>query len=238
MYKLLSILAIIVPFAVSAQNYTFSEYQRDANDVDVHIDKPDGFNCLSDTSSEIRNPLTLDVNPEFRIPGCGHHYPTIGWIYSAIFESDNKDALLMYPGLFKYLAPLDHLIEQEIQASNSDHGLDVRPYLTTIAKEDMTQYANADTVIIYEFDIKGKPVLGKYNHCIGIYTRKYAHPSLGLKIVTDSIGPAKKDEYIKTMLKSVRYGNDVSAEGKKWEQDYPGAITILSQSPRPSSHQH
>lgn len=238
MYKLLSILAIIIPFTVTAQNYTFSEYQRDAKDVDVHIDKPAGFHCLSDTSSEVCNPFTLDINPDFRIPGCGHKYPTIGWIYSAIFESENNDALLLYPGLFKYLAPLDHLIEQEIQASKSNHGLDVRPYLTVIAENDMTQYANADTVIVYEFEILGKPVLDKYTHGIGIYTRKYAHPSLGLKIVTDSKGLANKNKYIKTLLESVRYGNAIYDEGKKWEQDYPGAITILTQSPRPSSHQH
>ena len=136
----------------------------------------------------------------------------------------------MYPGLFKYLAPLDHLIEQEIQASNSDHGLDVRPYLTTIAEKDMTRYANADTVLIYDLQLK-VPFLGKYTNATCIYLQKYAHPAMLLKVLMDDEGTKNKTQYIKTILCSIKYGDSATPEGLAGEKSFHTPIKF----PRPKS---
>ncbi|MCM1504585.1 MAG: hypothetical protein NC127_05265 [Muribaculum sp.] len=206
--------------------------------MDVAITAPEGNFHFVDITPNSKT-AQLDVNPDLRMPGCGHKYPNIGWIYDAAFVSDDDNAVLLFPTVMGYMAQLDRVLELEIQASHNDTNLDVRKYLTVIADKDMSQYANADTVIVYQYDILGMPYMDKYKHVIGVYLRKYAHPSLMLKIVTNGEGLAKKDEYVKQLVKCVKYGNEISEEALKWEKDYPGKITILDNNPsHTQEHQH
>ena len=215
-----------------AQTHGFKEYQDSYRKMDVTVKAPEGMRYNDNSAYSAENDYqtyTIDVNPDFCTLSCGHKMPNIGWIYGAAFEGDG--AVMLFPTQFSYMPQLDSWVELEIQASHSDQNLDVRPYLSVIAQKDMSKYANADTVLVYQFDILGKPFMDKYSHVIGVYLRKYAHPSIGLKIVTDDKGLTKKDEYVKLMLDCIKYGDEVHDEGVKWEKEYPGKITILDKSP-------
>ncbi len=229
-FKILACLLLAGTVYVQARDFT--DYQDYFKKMDVTITAPPDMTCNADSV------YTLDVNPDLRIPGCGHKYPNIGWLYDVAFESKDDDAVMLFPTVMGYMAQLDGVAELEIQASHNDQNLDVRKHLTVIAGKDMSQYAEADTAIVYQFDLLGKPFMDKYTHVTGIYLRKYAHPSLMLKIVTNDKGLAKKDEYVKRILDCVKFGNEVSEEGLKWEKDYPGGITILDKSPSVTATTH
>lgn len=242
-FRQLSLCAILsAGMSAAGETHGFGEYVDELKELDVAVTAPEGMRYNDDPAYRSENgyqTYTLDVNPDLRIPGCGHKYPNIGWVYSAAFESEDKDAVMLFPTSFGHMAQLDSSVELEIQASHSDQDMDVRKYLTVIAREDMSEYADADTAIVYEFDILGKPFMDRYTHVIGVYLRKYAHPSLLMKIVTDDKGLARKEELLERLISCVKYGDAVTEEGLKWEKDYPGDITILKNSPsRPSPHQH
>ncbi len=231
-------LFLLITGSVFANENNFQEYQETFKSMDVAITAPEGNFHFVDIASKSKT-AQLDVNPDLRIPGCGHKYPNIGWIYDVAFISENENAVMLFPTVMGYMAKLDGIVELEIQASHNDTSLDVRKYLTVIADEDMSQYADADTAIVYQYALLGTPYMDRYTHVIGVYLRKYGHPSMMLKIVTNDEGLAQKDEYVKRILGCVKYGNEVSEEGLRWEKDYPGAITILDNSPSlVREHQH
>lgn len=225
------LMLLMTAFAIScfAQGGDFSKYKEFLKSTDVEICQPTDFKQIESINSDLAR---LDINPGFKVPEYGVREPSIGFVYSEIFESDDKDAAILFPSFFGYVAKFDGIVEREIMAYHNDHHLDVRPYLTVVAQDDMSEYSNADTLLIYEFDILGKPYMGKYTHVVGLYFRKYAHPSLAPKIILSDNGLNKKDEYIRILLESIRYGDEVAEEGVESEKRFPGELIILRGSPR------
>lgn len=232
---LLLLIAAWVAISGFAQGEGFSKYKESLKSTDVEISQPRGFKRVESVGSDLER---LDVNPEFKVPEYGVPEPSIGFVYSEVFESYDKDAAILYPSLFGYIAKFDGIVEREIMAYHNDHHLDVRPYLTVVAHNDMSKYSNADTLLVYEFDILGKPYMDKYTHVVGLYLRKYAHPSLAPKIIMNDNGLKKKDEYIRRLLESISYGNEVADEGVESEKRFPGELRILRESSRQTESMH
>ncbi|MCM1504590.1 MAG: hypothetical protein NC127_05290 [Muribaculum sp.] len=142
-----------------------------------------------------------------------------GWIYPVMAESESGDCLILYPGSgFDMGGPnLKKYVENELKAVVVNKDLDTSTLIKVIAMDDMSEYANADTAYVYEFDFV-KPYMDKYTRCIGVCLRKYAHPGLMMKLALTDEGLAQKDEYLRMMLNSVRYGNKTPTKGVEAEE--------------------
>lgn len=142
-----------------------------------------------------------------------------GWLYPVMAESETKDCLLLYPGSgYDMGGPnLKKYAENELKAVYGDKNLDTSGIIKVIAMDDMSEYCNADTAYIYEFDFV-KPYKDKYTHCVGVCLRKYAHPGLMMKIALTDDGLAKKDEYLQTLLTAARYGDKIPPKGVEVEK--------------------
>ena len=136
-------------------------------------------------------------------------------IYPVGLENDAQDAVILWPGLMglgkEGLLRNGQHIEGDLRVHSKNMQLDVRPLIEVITDRDMSEYANADTVVIYDYDF-GAPFLGRYEHAVGVYLRKYAHPALLFKLALTDEGLKHKDEYIKTLLDNIKYGSS-PAEG-------------------------
>ncbi|MCH5216259.1 MAG: hypothetical protein J1F10_04910 [Muribaculaceae bacterium] len=176
---------------------TVNEYAKDLSTLDIKFTMPDGF-----------KPVKLDdyFGLQYYKPWPGRA-DVANWGYSMILESNDEQGALLYPIIVpdKPIITFGDQMESELRHMNPGTK-DITPLLTFVTEDDMSGYANADTAVIYSFDIKG-PVLGKYSHIIGILLRKYAHQSMFLKIALSDEGLKNKDEYIKALLGSLKYGN-------------------------------
>lgn len=97
-----------------------------------------------------------------------------------------------------------------IVTSDFDEGmakLDSTKYVSVIAQDDMTDYFNADTVIIFKVSLP-KPYRGVYSECIGINTIKEGYPSAMMKILLREEGKKKEEEYMQLLFKNIRYPDD------------------------------
>lgn len=175
------------------------------DNYDVSITKPESFSVIDLRGRDDIGKNNINSNWH----GVGHDMRHI--IARTAIEADNEDAAFIYPRHSYFKAMLPPLraakdFEFELRNSRDNMEFDVTPLLTIIAEDDMSQYANADTAVIYEFDFQNK-FLGRYQHCIGIYLQKAAHPALLLKIALNDKGYEKKDDYIRLMLDNIRYGD-------------------------------
>ncbi|MCH5216256.1 MAG: hypothetical protein J1F10_04895 [Muribaculaceae bacterium] len=183
---------------------------------DTQISKPEGFvevdmrgRMLSDYISD--EGLTFNDSP-------------------IAYESINNDAVILYPYIFsekiRNFIKASNVIERELRSINNNPTLDVMPLLDIISNADMSQYSNADTVVIYEFNFI-KPFLNEYPRCVGIYLRKYGHPALLFKIAIKSEDDVMKDMYIKNILKTIIYGNDSNPDLIQLENQYSAIHDIM-----------
>ncbi|MDE6715949.1 MAG: hypothetical protein K2J74_05645, partial [Muribaculaceae bacterium] len=138
----------------------------------------------------------------------------------AIVEDDSCRVAICYPRIvFKFGSGRDPLIlssvhggmkvEADLRMIHGDMFLDVRPLVNIIAEEDMSQYANADTAAIYEFELPNS-FLGQYSKGVGIYLRKKNHPGLLLRLMFTRDSYKDKDKYIREALDNIRFGENPS----------------------------
>lgn len=191
----------------------FEAYRDKLSEDDIAITMPAGFKPI-----ESEGMFTVTINPDY-MPKYGIQGRSIGWTYPTGIMSDTEECVLLYPTVISNFVGLSNIVEDEIQAYKSDSDFDVASLITIVAKDDMSEYANADTVLIYDMELPN-PFLDKYSHCTGVYLQKYAHPALMLKILTDDKGLKKRDQYLKTILNTVRYGNTVTEKGIQNEKRF------------------
>lgn len=101
-------------------------------------------------------------------------------------------------------------IESDLRMAYDNMNLDVRDKINIIAEEDMSRYSNADTVAIYEFDLRKNRFMDNYTKGIGIYLRKKNHPALLLRVMYNQNSVRDKDKFIREVLDNVRYGDNPS----------------------------
>lgn len=169
----------------------------------------------------------------------------------AIVEDDSCKATICYPQIKLdipsrsepiYLSSVhgSSKIEADLRMIHQDMHLDVRPFVKIIAEEDMSQYANADTVAIYKFPLP-RHFMDIYTQGIGIYLRKKNHPAILLRVMYNPAYEQDTDKLIRTALDNIRFGNnpsDTFVELEKKEMgfirefnfpsEYPGFTGILA----------
>lgn len=210
-------------FGQKASNKSYHDILKE-NDITLSL--PSGFK-LTDLGKD--NPIGLPINPGYT-PKYGFSGRNIGWTYSLGLKSEEEDCVLLYSTVVPQFVSLSSIIEDEVQASMSDSDLDISDYIKMVTDSDMTEYANADTVLIYDLQLK-VPFLGKYTNATGIYLQKYAHPAMLLKVLMDDEGIKNKTQYIKTILCSIKYGDSATPEGLAGEKSFHTPIKF----PRPKS---
>ncbi len=87
--------------------------------------------------------------------------------------------------------------------------LDTAKYVEIIAKDNMEDYFNADTVYIFKVQLP-QPYQGFYKECIGINAIKKGYPSAMMKILLTEEGKKKEEEYTQLLFKNIRYDNTPS----------------------------
>lgn len=180
----------------------FKVYNKDLNDYDVNITIPEDYHPVDRR------------NTRFFISrySC---WPSPQSFYPLALESDDCEAMFLYPTLF-----FDHgnltlrkglEIEAELRAAYEDCELDINPYVDIYDVRNMNGFANADTVAIYEFKLDSivAPAIDtqRYKHCIGVYLRSKKHPALLLKIALSDKAYPCKDKYIRLLLDNVEFGD-------------------------------
>ncbi len=178
----------------------FCAYSNQLKEVDVYLKKPEGYKSIPMDAQCRLFFFTSIANPSA--------YYQIG------LQSSDGKAMMLFPmvlmnfGVQSLQQGRD--IESDLRIYNSDRNLDINPMIEVISNKDMSRFANADTAVIYSFELSEPyvPFMERYNHCVGVYLRKYGHPALLLKLVLDDEGYKDKDAYLSELLSSVRYGDN------------------------------
>ena len=177
---------------------------------DIYYSIPAGFSVFDYESAGYNSIMYINIDNEYPLKYAG-------WIYPVMALSEAKDCLLLYPSVGFNRMDLKEYPKEELRSLAGNKDLDTSDMIEVVCRDDMSSYANADTAYVYEFDFK-KPYMDRFTHCIGICLRKYAHPGLMLKIALTDEGLARRDEYVKAMLGSVRYGTNIPEEGIRREK--------------------
>lgn len=217
---------IVNPIDYKDTEKAYNEYVEFLKQHDVYISLPQDYSPasirgLSDVKASIGN-VAENINL-FCQP----------IDIEAIAEEDSCKAAICYPQIKLdiprrsepiYLSGVhgSSKIEADLRMIHQDMHLDVRPFVKIIAEEDMSQYANADTVAIYEFPLP-RHFMDIYTQGIGIYLRKKNHPALLLRVMYNPTYEKDKDKLIRTALGNIRYGDnpsDTFVELEKKEMGY------------------
>ncbi|MDE5553889.1 MAG: energy transducer TonB [Muribaculaceae bacterium] len=186
--------------SIVAQSDDFDSYSHELRKADVTLTAPKSFKSID---LKGRRNITYNINPNWSdaIP--------VPLIAGAVLDNDDEGVAFIYPQvLFDNKSTKNaHVIETELRQNNDDMELDIRPIINIIAGEDMSEYANADTAVIYEYQFK-VPYLDTYRTCVGVYLRKYGHPALLMKIALSNKAADKKDKYLRLLLDNVAYGDN------------------------------
>lgn len=209
------LLAIIMSLNLwcSAQSNEFIKcYDKDISidETDVKITMPEGFTQLNNPDTDM-----LIVNPNYKPKNAITDEQRVVSLHPVVLESADKECALLYPTLSLRIQNLDNAPTRELQAVAANENIDVSESIKMISSDDMTEWCNADTAFIYEMQLP-EPYLGKYRNCIGVCLRKYAHPAALMKVMLTDNGLKNKDYYLKALLNSVRYGDKITPEAKKW----------------------
>lgn len=204
---------IINPMDYKDTDKAYNDYIERLKQHDVYITLPQNFSPVNVRGvSDVKNSI-----------GRGSKYLNIDCQpadIEAIVEDDSCKVAICYPqiavdfGNSKPYYPLSvhgsSAIEDDLRMIHDDMYLDVRPMVNIIAEEDMSQYANADTVAIYEFDMLDRLFMGNYTHAVGIYLRKKDHPSLLVRLMLRYHTVKDKDKYIRLALDNIHFGDNPS----------------------------
>lgn len=187
------------------------KYITELKAVDIDIKAPDGFRSI-----DMRRRTGFRSYPGITVNCIG-------------LENTEREAVILWPQLMYFnansLLRNDHNIEGDLRMSHGDIDLDVRPLIEVISEKDMSRYANADTVVIYEYTLCNgfsktpQPFLDSYGHAVGVYLRKYGHPDLLFKIALTDEGLKHKDDYIRMLLDNVRFGDSPRKDLAEGEQE-------------------
>lgn len=212
----------MAPPTFAAQE-TIESYSAALAPYDMAFTHPEGF----------RN---LDIRGRSYLSRCitGSDIGHPGDICGVALEANNQEAVLLFPQFYlDFMTPQARsasYVERTLRENLKNDSLDIRPLVNIITRENMSQYSNADTVLIYEFDFQN-PYIGHYNHCVGVYMRKYGHPAMEFKIALDDVGYRNKEHYINILFDSVKYGDErvekmleiETRDASKKDFDFPSA---------------
>lgn len=219
---------ILNPASYRDTDKAYNDYVELLRQHDVHITLPQNFTPSSIRGlSDVRN--SIGRGQEFLNIDC--QPADIG----AIVEDDSCRVAICYPQILLdvegapqpvYLGGTRESgkIEADLRMIHEDMHLDVRPMIQIIAEEDMSQYADADTVAFYEFDLPRHRFMDIYTKGVGIYLRKKEHPAILLRLMLNSNSFKEKDRYIREALDNIHFGNNPSetfAELEKKESGRP-----------------
>ena len=177
----------------------FRQYAIDLSEFDINVTKPDDYRSL-EMNAMSRSSFFNSI---------GHHNLT----YQIGLQSPDEKAVFLYPLVMLNFGvqtlQQGYNIADELRWYNCDENLDVSSMINVIAEKDMSQYAYADTAVIYEFKLDSPYMayMNRYNHCIGVYLRKYGHPAMLLKLLLDDEGYIDKDKFLSQMLNNIHFGN-------------------------------
>lgn len=207
---------IIFPTMGSAER-NFEIYRDALHGADVAIEQPATY-----------KPINMEADSRIYFFMYTHYRDNTPYAqYATGLESSDGNAAILFPGIMLAEGTSSDIayigaaslegeacsIAPELRSAYRDSGLDVVPLVDIIVKDDMSQYANADTAAIYSFSLDkiGINYMDKYNKCIGVYLRKAGHPALLMKLMLTDEGYKNKDKYLKEMLGSIKYGDKTTA---------------------------
>lgn len=206
-YMVLAIMCCIASFYASA--ISIEEYAGKLRKYDIEVSLPNQFQVL-DTSVFNLRIFSSPINNADATPAI---------YYDMAAEGDEKNAMIFFPYIPSYIIKYGHIgdikkgpyIQSEIRVATDNRNLDVNGRVKFLDSSIMPKVLNADTVAIYHLPLKS-PIFNRYNHCYGIYLRKYAHPGMLLKLFLTDEGLKQLDEYLEILLKSISFGNNPSRE--------------------------
>lgn len=230
---------VIDPYSGSAER-NFEIYRDALQRVDVTIRCPETYTAV---------PIEVEGRREF-FRNIGYYrcdMPTVRYVVG--FESSDGNAVMLYPSTWLTEGLTDDAyrlgaaslegeavsIGAELRTAYRNADLDIVPLVEVIANDDMSQYANADTVAFYQFSLDkvGINYMDKNNHCVGVYLRKIGHPALLLKLMLNDEGYQNKDKYLRDMLGSVHYGDNNTQLSKYEARNNYGLAYRLNQKVEP-----
>lgn len=177
------------------------KYREELSLYDISVSVPADFKPIDVRG---RNMINYNINPKY------DGVSFLPNVTSVALEADNREAVFLLPQIYFESLIEGHTIESDLRQNHDDMALDIRPLINIITESDMSDYANADTVVTYEFNFI-RPYLNRYSHCIGIYLRKKAHPAILAKIALNNKALNKKDEYIRLLLDNISFGDNPDA---------------------------
>lgn len=235
---------IVNPIDYKDPGKAYNDYVEFLKQHDVYISLPQNYSPASIRGlSDVRESIGRDAEK------INVHCMPID--IEAIVEEDSCKAAICYPQIKLdiprrsepvYLSRVhgSSKIEADLRMIHEDMHLDVRPFVKIITEEDMSQYANADTVAIYEFPLR-RHFMDIYTQGIGIYLRKKNHPAILLRVMYNPAYEKDKDKLIRTALDNIRFGDNpsdtfVELENKEmgyirdfnFPSEYPGFTGILA----------
>ncbi|MDE5584733.1 MAG: energy transducer TonB [Muribaculaceae bacterium] len=218
---------IINPIDYKDTKKAYNDYVELLCKHDVYIDLPRnytpvnirGLSYVKESIGPGEEFLNIDCNPVD---------------IEAIVEDDSCTVAICYPQIMLNMPglPKPHYIssahgslkiESDLRMIHNDMHLDVRPMVNIIAEEDMSRYANADTMATYEFNLR-HGFMDNYTHGVGIYLRKRNHPALLLRVMFTSRSFQDKDRYIQEVLDNIHFGDNPSDTFVELEKKEMGFI--------------
>ena len=182
-------------------------YAHYLKDMDIVFSAPTNFRLKEKSTDKVR---IFSPNPDYKstkVQGL-----VGGGAYAPAYFSEKNDAMILYPVLINYdwVCP-DYKIEGELFAAYSDDALDCTPYVHRFQGNGLSPETNVDWIIMYEFE---NPVAvdSVYTHCVGIALRKRNHFAMPIKLLLTEEGLKNKEQYIKSVLGSVKYGDNTQPE--------------------------
>lgn len=177
----------------------FDKYITLLGEYRTHISIPDGYAPIKAMHNHV-------IPYRFSYPD-----NDVRLFYNLGLKSSTNGVLFLYP-----IVPFDFgnftirqgdEIQRELRSVYKDKLLDVNDLVDIADVKGKEGYANADTIAIYEFDIKtaASPYSDEYSKCIGVYLRSKYHPCLLLKILLSEKEYANKDKYIRLLLENIKY---------------------------------
>lgn len=197
--------SIFISLYMVAQKYDnprngFKHTQEIAQKADIKINKPTGFNEVTLVPSQFVVDPVNAAKSKYVTPG--------GMVYTAALQSDDKNAMLLYPAIFEGAQKGDEWIEEEVTQFFGNDDMDISKYIQV--NDGGQKFANADKAAVYKFTTS-KPFYGQYNYFINVYLRKKNHPFMLLKVALTKDGLKNADKYVNSLLSSIAYGNGSSA---------------------------
>ncbi len=197
--------------------FSFESFLKPSYRNDLKFTKPDGF-----VDYPITECYPFKANRKYisetKYVSNGNQDGFGGFPYVCVLQSEAKDCVILYP-MYDFGAPrFEGQIQEDVSYAAEDELMDIRPLVKIIDKKDGAYISNADKAVIYEFKTPKKH-FGLYDNFVGIYLRKQGHGCLLLKIGLTEEGLKHKDEYIKMLLSSIKYGDKILNPDDKMPTD-------------------